>query len=206
MQKPLEVNWKIVKRILRYLSSTLEFGLTKATKLDVIGFCDADWASDPDDRCSTSAYYVYLGPDLISWHSRKQHTVSRSSTEAEYRSLANIVAEITWLQSLLIELEVQQPSVPVIWCDNLGTVLLSANPIQHAQTKHIEMDLYFVREKAMKKEIEVRYIHSQDQVADVLTKAVFSSLFPILRTKLRVEDCSTLSLRGHVRTDNKLGS
>ncbi|RVW44415.1 Retrovirus-related Pol polyprotein from transposon RE1 [Vitis vinifera] len=141
MQAPLTAHWKAVKRILRYLAGTLHHGLhlqhSSNSYLNITGFCDADWASDVDDRHSTSGYCLFLGPNLVSWHSRKQHTVSKSSTEAEYRSVATLVAEISWLQSLLKELNISSSTTPVIWCDNLSTVYLSANPILHARTKHI---------------------------------------------------------------------
>lgn len=162
------------------------------------GYCDADWASDPDDRRSTSSICVYLGCNLVTWQSKKQHTVSRSSTEAEYRSLAHLVAEITWIQSLLAELQITPPKVPTIWCNNLSVVLLSANPVQNAHTKHIKLDLYFVREKVLQGTIDVKHVPTLDQVADVLTKAISSNRFYDLRTKLRVEALRTLSLRGHV--------
>ncbi|RVW59445.1 putative mitochondrial protein [Vitis vinifera] len=125
---------------------TLQHGLhlKKSSSLDLVGFCDADWASDLDDRRSTSGHCAFLGANLISWQSKKQHTVSRSSTETEYRSLAGLVAEITWLRSLL-------------------------------RTKHIELDLYFVREKVIRKEVEVRHVPSIDQLADVFKKTISST-------------------------------
>lgn len=204
MHKPLESHWRAVKRILRYLKGTLDFGLhlQKTPQLDLVAFCDADWASDPDDRRSTSGFCVYLGSNIVSWSSRKQHTVSRSSTEAEYRSLANVVAEITWLVSLLNELRVKLHGKPVVWCDNLSTVQLAANPVLHARTKHVELDLYFVREKVLRKLIEVKHVPALDQAADVLTKPISSSKFPDLRNKLNVKSLSALSLRGAIREAN----
>ncbi|XP_024020247.1 uncharacterized protein LOC112091288 [Morus notabilis] len=201
MHKPLETHWRAVKRILRYLRGTLDFGLhlQKSTQLNLLGFCDADWASDPDDRKSTSGYCVYLGSNIVSWCSKKQHTISRLTTEAEYRSLANVVAKVTWLLSLLKELKVDIQTRPVVWCDNLSTVQLAANPVLHARTKHVELDLYFVREKVIHKVIDVKHVPAIDQAADVLTKPISSSKFPALRHKLKVESLSTLSLRGAVR-------
>ena len=148
MHKPLEAHWQAVKRILRYLSGTLDYGLhlTKSTHLNLTAFCDADWGSDPDDRKSTSGFCVYLGANVVSWASKKQHIVSRSSTEAEYRSLAHTTAEVTWLSSLLGELQVPMTSLPEIWCDNQSNVLMAANPVLHSRTKHIELDLYLVRD------------------------------------------------------------
>ncbi|RVW15239.1 Retrovirus-related Pol polyprotein from transposon RE1 [Vitis vinifera] len=190
MQAPLTAHWKAVKRILRYLAGTLHHGLhlqhSSNSHLNITGFCDADWASDVDDRHSTSGYCLFLGPNLVSWHSRKQHTVSKSSTEAEYRSVATLVAEISWLQSLLRELNISSSTTPVIWCDNLSTVYLSANPILHARTKHIKIDLYFVREKVLQKQIQIHHVPSSDQLADVFTKATPNSRFLTIRAKLSV--------------------
>lgn len=144
MQQPLQVHQKAVKRILRYLSGTLDFGLhlhtVSGNALNITAYCDSDWALYLDGMRSASVFCVYFGSNLISWSSKIQHTISRLSTKAEYRSLASLVAEITWIQSLLSELQVPVSKTPVIWCDNLSAVLLSANPMLHAHTKHIEID------------------------------------------------------------------
>jgi histone deacetylase 1/2 len=98
--------------------------------------------------------------------------VSRSSTEAEYKSLANATAEVMWLQTLLDELGVAQSKTAVLWCDNIGATYLSANPVFHARTKHIEVDYYFVRERVAQKLLDIRFISSGDQVADGFTKSL----------------------------------
>lgn len=198
MHSPLEDHWQAVKRILRYIQGTQDMGLLlqKCSFPKLTALCDADWASDPVDRRSTSGFCIYLGSNLVSWISRKQSVVSRSSTEAEYRALALAVAELTWIQSLLSELHVpkyHQP--PQVFCDNLSTVLLSANPVMHSRTKHIELDLYFVREKVQQHQVSVTHISAKDQIADVLTKPLPKSQFLLLRDKLRVQN-SPMSLRG----------
>ena len=189
MHRPLLTHWKAVKRILRYLQGTISFGLhlRPSTSLHLFAFCDSDWGSDPDDWRSTSGYCVFLGPNIISWMLKKQTVVSRSSTEAEYRSMASVVAELQWLRSLLDELHLPLVKVPTIYCDNQSTVLLTSNPILHQRIKHFELDLHFVREKVTQGLVAVHHIPSEEQTADVLTKAVSSSRFPYLRTKLRVE-------------------
>jgi len=130
---------------------------------------------------------VFFGQTLISWKSGKQRTVTRSSAEAEYKALTDGTAEVIWLQYLLIDLQIPSISSPIIWCDNLGATYLSANPVFHARTKHIEVDYYFVRDKVAKKEIQIRFISSEDQLADVFTKSLPTASFTAFRFKLQVD-------------------
>ncbi|KAD5961904.1 hypothetical protein E3N88_13377 [Mikania micrantha] len=198
MHSPTENHWSAVKRILRYLQDTSNYGLliqhqstsvlraSTASCSSLTAFSDADWAGCPDDRRSTGGFAIYLGSNLISWCARKQRTVSRSSTESEYKALADTVTELTWLEALLQELNVSMASTPVLWCDNLGATYLSANPVFHARTKHVEIDFHFVREKVAQKKLSVQFIKTDDQIADVFTKPLSSQRFMFLRSKLQV--------------------
>ncbi|KAJ0613659.1 putative RNA-directed DNA polymerase [Helianthus annuus] len=203
MHAPTEAHWSAVKRILRYLKGTLHLGLlfrhSSASHLHafsdsfwddgssslVQAYSDSDWAGCPVDRRSTGGYAIYLGSNLVSWSARKQKTVSRSSTESEYKAIADAVAEIIWLKSLLQELGVTSTK-PTLWCDNLGATYLSANPVFHARTKHVEVDFHFVREQVAKGKLSVRFIKTDDQIADVFTKPLSSQRFTFLRSKLQV--------------------
>jgi hypothetical protein len=148
------------------------------------------YAGCPDDRKSIGAYCVYLGSNLISWSSRKQPTVSRSSTEVEYKSVANTTAELIWIKALLSDLGVQLSTPLKLWCDNIGATYLSANPVFHGRTKHVEIDFHFVRERVADKTIQVLFISSKDQIADVLTKPIVSTRFKWFCYKLNIGESS----------------
>ncbi|KAH9768735.1 retrovirus-related pol polyprotein from transposon RE1 [Citrus sinensis] len=183
---------------LQYLVLTrpeIAYSVHKLSELKVTAFTDADWGSDFDDRRSTGTYCVYLGNNLISWSSKKQSVVTKSSAESEYRALAAAVSEITWIKSLFLEIDLCCVEKPVIWCDNVSAKELAHNPVFHSRTKHIEIDLHFIRDKVLAGDLKILYIPSAEQIADIMTKPLNSSQFIYLRNKLNVHLCP-LSLRG----------
>jgi len=179
LHSPTTIHWTAVKRILRYVKYTLDLGLRieRSSSLLISAFSDADWAGNVDDRRSTGGFAVFFGSNLISWSARKQATVARSSTEAEYKSMANATAEIIWLESLLAELGIKITQISCLWCDNLGATYLAANPVFHARAKHIEIDFHFVRERVTNKQLQIRFISTNDQLADGFTKALPTQKF-----------------------------
>ncbi|XP_019175631.1 PREDICTED: uncharacterized protein LOC109170953 [Ipomoea nil] len=137
-------------------------------------------------RKSTSGYAIFLGSNLISWLSWKQRTVARSSTETEYKALADVAADVTWVVSLLRELGLHTGQPSTLWCDNLGATYLCANPVFHARTKHVEIDYHFVRDKVAMGDFKVNFISTKDQLADIFTKPLPGPRFTALRDKLHV--------------------
>jgi hypothetical protein len=188
LSAPTTNHWAAVKHILRYLHATSDLGLciTKSGSSFLSAFSNADWAGNPDDRHSTCGYAIYFGGNLISWSSRKQPTVSHSSTEAEYKAVANATTEVIWIQVLLCELGISQPRPPSLWCDNIGATYLSANPIFHRRTKHVEVDYHFVQERVASRRLEVRFISSKDQIAGIMTKPMSVTAFSNLRHNLNL--------------------
>ena len=128
--------------------------------------------------------------------------MARSSTEVEYKALANTTAKLIWLQSLLWELGLFHPNSPILWCNNIGATYLSTNPMFHARTEHVEIDYHFVREKLAHHDLDVHFISGKDQLANALTKPLSSTGFSFLRSKLNVQPLP-LSLRGSIEDISK---
>ncbi|XP_028118901.1 uncharacterized protein LOC114316440 [Camellia sinensis] len=196
MHQPFVQYFVMVKRLLRYLKGTFGYGLQFSLgPLTLHAFSDSDWARNSLDRHSTTGFCVFLGPNLVSWSAKKQPTVARSSTEAEYRALAHTAAELSWLGMLLSNLHV--PSIsPTLWCDNVSAISLSSNPVFHARTKHIEVDYHYVRERVAAKQLTICHISTSDHVVDIFTNPLSISCFAYLQSKLMVLP-SPISLGGH---------
>ncbi|GJR33322.1 ribonuclease H-like domain-containing protein [Tanacetum coccineum] len=150
------------------------------------GYTDADWAGCPSTRKSTSGYCAFLGDNLLSWFAKRQHTLSRSSAEAEYRGVANVVAENAWLHNLLRKLHSPLSTATLGYCDNVSAVYMSVNHVQHQRTKHIEIDIHFVRDMVTACQVRVLHVPSRFQYADIFTKGLPSALFEDFRSSLSV--------------------
>lgn len=199
MHRPTTAHWQALKRLLRYLNGTLAYGLNiyRNSPMTLHAYSDSDWAGDKDDFISTGAYIVYLGRNPISWSSKKQRSVARSSTEAEFRSLANTTAELSWLCNVLHELGITLPTTPTIYCDNIGATHLAANPVFHSRMKHLGLDFYFIREKVQAGAVRVARVANDDQLADVLTKPLARPRLHMLLTKIGLTSLPSV-LRGDV--------
>ncbi|GKA90789.1 ribonuclease H-like domain-containing protein, partial [Tanacetum coccineum] len=155
-------------RVIQYITFTqldLSYAVQQlyaSSSLSLLGYMDADWADCPTTRRSTSGYYVFLGSNLISWSSKRQVTLSRSSAEAEYRGVANVVAETAWIRNLLWELHSPLSTATLVYCDNVSAVYLSSNPVQHQQTKHIEIDIHFLRDQVAVGRVRVLHVPPRD--------------------------------------------
>ncbi|XP_020682782.2 uncharacterized protein LOC110099833 [Dendrobium catenatum] len=196
MHTPLQLHYKLLKRVLRYVKGTLSLGLPiTPSNLELQGFADSDWATDPITRRSVTGYCAFLGTTLISWIVKKQTFVARSSTEAEYRALSTAACDLIRLRRLLSKFQVQSVEPTILYCDNISALALANNPVFHARTKNIEIDFHFIRDCIRNRHLEVQHICSTEQPADLFTKALSAQRHLYLCNKLTLQT-ATVSLRG----------
>ncbi|KAL0311880.1 UNVERIFIED_CONTAM: Retrovirus-related Pol polyprotein from transposon RE1 [Sesamum radiatum] len=188
MQSPSQVHYGAAKRILRYLQGTKDFGIWYKSTNDakLVGYTDSDWAGSADDMKSTSGYTFSLGSGIFSWASKKQATVAQSSAEAEYIAAAAASNQATWLRRILEDMGEKQEEPTTIYCDNKSAIAITKNPVQHNRTKHIDIKYHALREATTRGEIELKYCSTEEQLADMFTKALPRDKFEELRTKIGV--------------------
>lgn len=169
-----QIHWQAVKRIMRYLSATIAMKLRymKGHTSNIQAYCDADWASDVDQRKSCSGFVIKMGSAAISWGSKKQTIVALSSTEAEYIALSTITREILWLKQLQVEIDQNAEALTKIYCDNQSAIKLAEIDAYRPRTKHIDIRFHHIRENIESKIIAVEFIPTHEMVADSLTKPV----------------------------------
>ena len=180
--KPTKQHWVAIKCIFRYLKGTQKYGfLYNRSDSNCVGFSDADWGGDLDDRKSTSGYVFQVGGTAISWRSKKQACVALSTAEAEYIALASTAQELLWLQQLLADLQ-REPAKPmVIFEDNQSAISIAKNPQFHGRTKHIAIKYHFIREQVSNGKVELKYCKTNDMIADFMTKGLSGEQFEKLR-------------------------
>ncbi len=190
MHSPGAEHFDAVNRILRYLKGTPGRGLLfrKNDNFQVEVYTDADWAGSVTDRRSTSGYCTFVGGNLVTWRSKKQSVVARSSAEAEFRAVALGICEILWIKKLLEELKMEIQLPMKVYCDNKSAILIAHNPVLHDRTKHVEIDKHFIKEKLDKGLVCMPYIPTTEQVADILTKGLPTKQFENLIGKLAMKD------------------
>ncbi|CAH9138265.1 unnamed protein product [Cuscuta epithymum] len=194
LSQPRQSHFDAAIRVLRYLKQTPGQGIFLSADNDfsLKGYCDADWAGcSYTRRSSTGGRRNSLGNSPVSWRTKKQSVVSRSSAEAEYRAMAVTVSEILWLRWLLHDLTVPQTGPTSLFCDNQAARHIALNPVFHERTKHVEMDCYFVRERVASGEIQPCCISTTHQIADIFTKALGTDRFQFLKSKLGVRNLHT---------------
>jgi hypothetical protein len=206
MHDPRDSHLQAVFRILRYLKSAPGKGLlfsrhghlrvegytdadrSRQSHLRVEGYTDADWAGSLDDRRSTSGYCTFVGGNLVTWRSKKQSVVARSSAEAEYRAMAQGVCELLWLRKLMKELRLFEKKPLALFSDSKAAIGIAHNPVQHDRTKHIEIDRHFIKEKLVEGSLDVFHVESEKQLADVFTKGLSNRSFHTIICKLGMRD------------------
>ncbi|CAM8914183.1 unnamed protein product [Rhodiola kirilowii] len=202
MNKPTDDHLKAAHKVLRYLKSALAQGLfyPSGKDLKLSAFCDADWGACPITRRSITGYAITLGDALISWKTKKQATVSRSSAEAEYMAMAHACCEVAWLVRVLADLQVFIQSPVPLHCDNHSAMHIAKNPVFHERTKHVELDCHVVRQHFTSGLISPQFVSTFEQPADLFTKALSSDLLLHLSCKLNViNKLHEFSLRGVLR-------
>jgi hypothetical protein len=184
---PKESHLTAVKRIIRYVNNTLLYGIwySRETNLVVVGYSDADWAGNADDRKSTSGGCFYVGNNLVAWMSKKQASISLSTVETEYIAAGSCCTQLLWMKTLLGDYRFSQDTM-IINCDNTSAINISKNPVQPSRTKHIDIRHHFLCDFVESEVVSLSFILTENQLADILTKPLDGSRFESFRKAIGV--------------------
>ncbi|WKA05210.1 hypothetical protein VitviT2T_023189 [Vitis vinifera] len=182
MHDPKKPHLQAAYRVLHYLKGNLGKGILfkKNNTLALEAYTDADYAGSLVDRRSTIGYCTFLVGNLVTWKSKKQNVVARSSAELEFRFIAQGLCELLWLKIILNDLRIKWDGPLKLYCDKKSAINIAHNPIQHDRTKHIEIDRHFIKEKLEEGVVCMSYVPSEHQLVDILTKGLNNSMFTIL--------------------------
>lgn len=188
---PKESHLTAVKRIIRYIIGTVNFGLHYSfeSNAEIAGYSDADWAGNVDDRKSTSGGCFYVGNNMVAWHSKKQNSVSLSTAEAEYIAAGSCCTQLLWMKQMMCDYGLKQGMLTV-FCDNMSAISISKNPVQHSRTKHIDIRHHFIRDLVEDKILALEFISTEHQLADLFTKPLDQIRFEHLRRSIGICDMS----------------
>jgi hypothetical protein len=189
LSNPGQAHWQAGKRVLRYLKGTAKSSLVykdyngnRNTKIEI--FCDADWAGDVDDRKSTTGIIIKLNGCVVIWLSKKQTTVALSTAEAEYIAIATALQELLWMNQYLTELSLKDAETPVLRSDNQAAIQIATNDTLHSRSKHIDIRYHFIRDVVRRGEVELIWISTKDQEADINTKGLDVTTYKRLRGRV----------------------
>lgn len=191
MERPTKVHMNAVKRILRYIKGTLQYGLIYSKEKEgnvLIGYSDSDLGGDLDDGKSTGGVVFYLDESIITWVSQKQRCVALSSCEAEFMAATSAACQGIWLRNVLTQITGEDMGPVTLCIDNRSAIDLAKNPVFHGRSKHIDIRFHFIRECVERGEVVLKHVPSQEQRADVLTKALATVKFERMRKLLGVEN------------------
>ena len=192
MHKPTRIHYGAAKRILRYIQGTIKFGIMYERNVEpkLFGFCDSDWGGSVDDLKSTSGYTFTLGTGVFSWASNKQKSVALSTAEAEYVSASTATSQAVWLRRIIEDFGEKQKEATPLLCDNKSAIAMSKNPVYHSRAKHIALKYHYIRDAVEENQVDIVYCNTEDQVADIFTKALARERFVYLRGLLGVKQHS----------------
>ena len=190
IHNPNKEHLKVALRIEKYLKNSLEMGLlfTKAKTMEVEIYTDADWADSSLDRKSISGYCSFLGGNLVTWRSKKQSVVARSSVEAKFRAMDLGICEGMWIKSILEDLKIGISKPMKLYCDNKAAISMAHNPVQHDRTKHVEIDKNFIKEKLESGIICIPYVPSYRQIVVMFTRGLVVQHFLKILSRLEVKN------------------